>query len=245
MSPATAGRARTPSAPAEPQAARRRLARGAREGRIVEVASEFFAERGLDAPTRDLAERLDVTQALLYRYFASKRQLIERVLEQAFGRLRERSAHPALADRRRPLEERLSVMYQCYLGRVSYTSMRLFVQAGLQGGDLARRFSVPLSERILRPIIEELRHEAGLPAPEVRPLMRGERELAMALHGGIMFLAVRKFVYGMPMPDDLSDLVALQVRAFLPGAILEMRRLHGDAAELTLTVRQLDRRQRS
>ena len=75
--------------------------------------------------------------------------------------------------------------------------------------------------------------------------MRGERELDMALHGGIMFLAVRKFVYGMPMPDDLSDLVALQVRTFLPGAILEMQRLHGDAAEPTLTVRQLDRRRRS
>ncbi|MGH6896176.1 MAG: helix-turn-helix domain-containing protein [Geminicoccaceae bacterium] len=233
------------STPAQPQSVRRRLPRGARRGRILEVAAEFFAERGLDAPTRELASRLGVTQALLYRYFPSKGELIQRVFDWVFGTLRERSAGPSLDDRTRPLEERLTAMYQEYLARVSYTSMRLFVQAGLHGGDLARRFSVPLSERVLRPIIEELRYEAGLPGPEVRPLMRGERELAMTLHGGIMFLAVRKFVYGMPMPDELSDLVALQVRTFLPGAVREVRRLHGDAAEPTLTIRQLDRRPRS
>jgi AcrR family transcriptional regulator len=223
---------------------RRRLPRGAREEKIVEEAAALFAEAGFDASTRELADRLGVTQALLYRYFPSKQRLIERVLEHTFGRLQARAADLALRDRSRPLEARLIEFYQRYLARISFTSMRLFVRAGLDGGDLARRFSVPLTERLLAPVIEELRYSAGLPDSEVRPLMRGERELAMALHGGVVFLAIRKQVYGMPMPDDLSDLVALQVRTYLPGALEELTRLHGAAGEPTLTVRQLDRRRR-
>jgi AcrR family transcriptional regulator len=230
-----------PSTEAAP--ARRRLPRGAREERIVEEAATLFAEVGFDAPTRTLAKRLCVTQALVYRYFPSKQRLIERVIEQAFARLQSRVADPALRDRATPLEMRLIGFYQGYLARVSSTSMRLFVRAGLDGS-LARRFSVPLTEHLLAPVIEELRHAAGLPDSAMRPLMRGERELAMALHGGVVFLATRKHVYGMPMPDDLSDLVALQVRTYLPGALEELRRLHGDAGEPTLTVRQLDRRRR-
>ena len=223
---------------------RRRLRRGEREERIVEAATGLFGEVGFGAPTRVLAERLGVTQALLYRYFPSKRRLIERVFEQAYARLQSHAADPGLTDRTASLEARLIGFYRGYLARISFTSMRLFVRAGLDGGDLARRFSVPLTERLLAPVIEELRHAAGLPGSDERPLMRGERELAMALHGGIVFLATRKHVYGMPMPDDLSDLVALQVRTYLPGALKELQRLHGAAGEATLTVRQLDRRQR-
>ena len=223
---------------------RRRLPRGEREKRIVEAAAALFAEVGFEAPTRALAGRLGVTQALLYRYFPSKEQLIERVFEQAFARLQSHAPDPGLSDRTISLEVRLIGFYRSYLARISFTAMRLFVRAGLDGGDLARRFSVPLTERLLAPVIEELRHAAGLPGSDVRPLMRGERELAMALHGGVVFLATRKYVYAMPMPDDLSDLVALQVRTYLPGALEELRRLHGNAGEPTLTVRQLDHRRR-
>jgi AcrR family transcriptional regulator len=233
-----------PEASSTEASARRRLPREAREEMILAAAAALFAEAGFDAPTRELARRLGVTQALLYRYFPSKQRLIERVFEHAFGRLQVRAGDAPFGDRSQPLEARLTGFYQAYLGRVSFTSMRLFVRAGLEGCDLARRFSAPLTERLLAPLIEELRHAAGLPGGEVRPLMRGERELAMALHGGIVFLAIRKHVYGMPMPEDLSDLVALQVRAYLPGALAELQRLHGAAGEPSLTVRQLDRRRR-
>jgi AcrR family transcriptional regulator len=223
---------------------RRRLGRGLREPQIVEVAADFFAERGFEAPTRELADRLGVTQALLYRYFRSKEQLLERVLEQTFGGRRPRGTIALLRDRSRPLDDRLSAFYQGYFAGVSATSIRLFVRGGLEGRGLAGRFSGPLTEKILYPVVEELRHDVGLPDAGARPLMRGERELAMTLHGGLMFLAVRKFIYGMPMPDDLSDLVALQIRVFLPGARAEIARLHAPPDQPTLTVRQLDRRGR-
>ena len=227
--------------PDAPPAPRRRLAHGLREPQIVAAAAEFFAERGFNASTRELAARLGVTQALLYRYFRSKEQLIERVLEHSFGGRRPPGAHLIIGDRARPLEDRLSTFYQDYLAGVTATSIRLFVRGGLEGRGLAGRFSVPLTDKILNPVVLELRHEVGLPDAGERPLMRGERELAMILHGGLMFLAIRKYVYGMPMPDDLSDLVALQVRAFLTGARAEILRLHSAPDLPTLTVRQLDR----
>ena len=90
-----------------------------------------------------LADRLGVTQALLYRYFPSKQRLIERVLEHTFGRLRARAADPALRDRGRPLEARLIEFYQGYLARISFTSMRLFVRAG---ADVRTIFNRPLHE---------------------------------------------------------------------------------------------------
>lgn len=237
--PAPAGEPAGPDCEAAP---RRRLGRGLRAPQIVGVAAAFFAERGFEAPTRELAERLGVTQALLYRYFRSKEELIERVLEHSFGRRKPRGRVSLLGDRTRPLEDRLSGFYQDYLAGVSATSIRLFVRGGLEGRGLAGRFSGLLTATILHPVVEELRHDVGLPDAGARPLMRGERELAMTLHGGVMFLAIRKFIYGMPMPDDLSDLVDLQVRTFLPGARAEIARLHAAPDQPTLTVRQLDRR---
>jgi hypothetical protein len=117
--------------------------------------------------------------------------------------------------------------------------VRLFVRANLERRDVARRFGPPLTERVLGPVVEELRAEAGLPGFAERPFLRGERELAMALHGGVVFLGIRKHVYRMPMPEDLTELVALQVRTFLPGALAELARLHDTDAEASLTVRQL------
>ena len=209
---------------------RTRLPRGVREGRIVDAAAAFFAEHGFAGRTRDLARRLGVTQALLYRYFRSKQALIDRVFDTVFGDRWDPAWDALLAGRDAPLEARLTRFYQAYAGRSTYVSLRLFVRAGLDGLDFARRYSVPLTERILEPVVRELRHEAGLPELEARPLLRAERELALALHGAVVFLGIRRFVYRMAIADPLEALVALQVRTFLPGARVEIGRLHALAA---------------
>jgi len=46
------------------------------------------------------------------------------------------------------------------------------------------------------------------------------------LHGGIAFLGIRKFIYQMPLPDDLSDVIALQVDTFLGTAAQSLIRIH-------------------
>ncbi|MFK0290185.1 TetR family transcriptional regulator [Streptomyces sp. NPDC090442] len=70
--------------PAEP----RRSARGTRL-LLLDAASELFAERGYERATvRDIASRAGVNQALLFRYFGSKKAL--------FGEVMARGGHEQL-----------------------------------------------------------------------------------------------------------------------------------------------------
>jgi AcrR family transcriptional regulator len=216
---------------------RSRLDGAARRAWIVDAAAEAFAALGFGVSTREIARRLNVTQALLYRYFPAKNDLVEAVV----GRFRRRVwPDPApLLGLDGDLGSRLTGFYLGYLRETSPVSLRLFLRANLDGLKLAPRFGPPLTEHVLRPVIAALRAELGLPDLAARGMMRGERELAMALHGGLVFLAIRRHVYGMDVPDPPDELVALQVRAFLPGALNELRRLHGLAGETSLTVAQL------
>jgi AcrR family transcriptional regulator len=208
-----------------------RLGAAERKQLILREAAQFFSERGFQGTTRELACRLGLTQAALYKHFPSKDAIITALFEPSAERWRGEDWRPALADRSLLLTIRLSELYTHYLARMSGSGLRLFVRAGLDGlGQPARRGAM-LTATILEPVIDAVRVEAGLPCLAERPLLHGEREVAMALHGGLMFLAIRKHVYRMPMPDDLSDLIHLQVRLWLPGAIAELIRLHSSRDE--------------
>lgn len=218
---------------------RRRLSGDLREQRIVDEAARFFAEAGFGGTTRALARRLGVTQALLYRYFPSKERLIDRVYQTVFLDRWDPAWDALLADRVRPLRERLTRFYQAYAARSTRTSMRLFLRGNLDGVGLARRYSAPLTERILRPLAAALRDEAGLPSLDARPLTRGERELAMMLHASVVFMGIRRHVYGMPI-DDPDALVALYVDAFLERATQVLGRLSRGRAPDSLAIPVVD-----
>lgn len=64
---------------------RRRLPAEARVAVMLADAAEHFAAHGFSSPTREIAAALGVTQALIYRYFASKDDLIDRTLHAALG----------------------------------------------------------------------------------------------------------------------------------------------------------------
>ncbi|MEP7206621.1 MAG: helix-turn-helix domain-containing protein [Casimicrobiaceae bacterium] len=208
-----------------------------RRARILDTAAALFADKGFAGSTREIAAAMGVTQALLYRYFPSKQALFDAVLEARFGGRWQQAWSEALEDRSEPLDTRLIRFYEAYRGRSDAVSMRLWVRAGLDGQQATGRFGAQRTRRVFAPIVRELRHAAGLPDFGARGLMRGERELAMALHASVVFLGIRRHVYGMPMPDDVSDLIGLYVRAWLPGALLQLEALHGPDADPMLTVR--------
>jgi AcrR family transcriptional regulator len=72
--------------PASPAAARtlRSDARRNRE-RLVASARELFAEAGVDVPVEEITHRAGVGMGTLYRHFPTKEELIDAVLEDAFG----------------------------------------------------------------------------------------------------------------------------------------------------------------
>ena len=180
-------------------------------------AAELFADRGFGLSTRELARELGVTQALLYQYFPSKQALIDRVFEVTFFAPRDPAVTQALNDTGLPLEERLVTFYERFASQaLTANRQRLFLRANLDGLDLARRFSLPLNEYVLEPVVAALRTEAGLPGIEDRPMTNDERELAMMLHGSIVFLGLRKHVYRVTSIGRLDKHVRAMCARFWP-----------------------------
>ncbi len=197
---------------------RKRLPRAERERLIVEEAVRFFAEVGFEGQTRALAERLGVTQPLLYRYFADKEALIERVFDEVFLRRWRPEWEDLLVDRRRPLDERLTDFYQNYCRAIfSAEWIRIFMFAGLKGEGVNQRYFDIVSNNILKPFCIELRHDLGLPSSQERPISDDEINLAWALHGSISYIALRKWIYKLPVPENIDALIATSVRAYLLG----------------------------
>lgn len=215
---------------------KRRLKHEERRQNIIDTASAFFAEHGFDGSTRALARQIGVTQALLYKFFPSKDALVEAVLAHVFSDHGDTRSIAILSDEAIPLTERLTRFYQAYAGRFSYVNLRLMVLAGLSDLGVARRKSFVLTERVLAPVCLALRQTNGLPGFDTTPMTRGERELAMSLHGGIVFIGIRKHVYQMALPDDLGALVELHVRTFVDGAAAAQRMVLHEAGHDTLAV---------
>src|SRR5688572_10622848 len=63
---------------------RKRLDPRAREREIAEGAIRYFSEVGFGGSMRDLAKRLGISHALLFRYFPTKEALVDRVYDEVF-----------------------------------------------------------------------------------------------------------------------------------------------------------------
>ena len=206
--------------------ARRRMPAGERREAILEAAAELFADQGFDASTRTLAGRLGITQAALYKHFDSKDAIVAALFERGSPPGDTIDWRGELSGEQPALEASLGALYARFVNGIRGTAMRLFVRAGLDGLGQPGRRGAALTGAILEPVVGALRCAAGLPSLADRPMQHEEREIAMGLHGAVVFLAVRKHVYRMPMPDDLSAHAHRLVRLWLPGALTEIQALH-------------------
>lgn len=199
------------------QKTRRRLPRSERERLIVNEAIRFFAEVGFEGQTRALAQRLGVTQPLLYRYFPDKDALIERVYQEVFEGGWNQDWEVALSDRSQPLAERLRALYRNYtLENFSYERVRLFMFAGLKDRAIAGRYLAFLRDHLFIPLAREVRAAAGL-ATGTQP-SEAEIEMAAGLHGAIGYVGLRRWVYQTTVEIDVEGAVSALIDAFLDGA---------------------------
>jgi AcrR family transcriptional regulator len=199
---------------------RRRNMRGPdREQAILDEAIRFFAERGFDGQTRELAKRMGITHSAIYRHFPSKEALIERVYEHVYLSRWQANWAPLVADRSRPLEARLDQFYREYVARVfDHDWVRIFVFSGLRSFDITGRYLEIVRRQIIEPACIDLRHELGLQKPAEQPLSERETEMFWGLHGRIFYLAIRRYVYQTPTPQHLDEIIADAVRGFFIGA---------------------------
>jgi AcrR family transcriptional regulator len=219
-----------PESPAPRQRAKR-LPAAERKAVILREASLFFAKEGFAASTRDLADKLGVRQALLYKYFPSKEALLEAIFEDVLAVHWVMEWANILSDHSLSLDERLARVYIAHLENEDGVGIRLFLRAALDGWVLPKRRLNLVKDKLVTPIIADLRREAKLPGYETLPLMVGEFELAMVLHGSIIFNSMRTHIYGGDnMPADASSVVRLYVSTFLQGARANLPGLHAPDA---------------
>ncbi|MRX10311.1 TetR family transcriptional regulator [Pseudoduganella sp. FT25W] len=216
-SPATKkASARTPST--APTAPTPRLAPEEREQLIVQKAIRYFAEYGFGASTRDLAKEIGVSQPLLYRYFPNKQALADRVFEEVYLSRWNPEWEEILADRKRPLADRLHQFYQQYSKVILQRDwIRIFIHAGLSREGINSRYLTRLRERIFNVVLAELRREFKVAEPTEQQY-EDEIEFVWGLHAAIFYVGMRKSVYGLPVPQDIERLIDQKLQAFLASA---------------------------
>ena len=199
-----------------PSKVRRRLPRREREKLIVAEAVKFFAEVGFEGQTRALAQRLGVTQPLLYRYFPDKEALIDRVYKEVFLNGWNSDWNTVLTNRALPLATRVVSFYLNYTkANFSYERVRLFMFAGLKDESIANRYMAHVRENLFLPLCLEMRAEAGVTSDA--PPSPLEIEMVAGLHGAISYVGLRRWVYKTQTPEDMDMVVAHLVRSYLTG----------------------------
>ncbi|MGY3617235.1 TetR/AcrR family transcriptional regulator [Bradyrhizobium sp. USDA 10063] len=197
-----------------------------RERLIVDQAIRFFAERGFEGQTRELARRMGITHSAIYRHFPSKEALIERVYQEVYLSRWSPDWGPLIRNRALSLDVRLTRFYLDYVARVfEYNWVRIFVFSGMKSFGIAGRYLDLVRREIIEPAARELRHELMLPDTDVHALGERETEMFWGLHGRIFYLAIRKFIYETPIPSDLDEIVRDAIQVFLDGARRTMPKL--------------------
>nr|WP_315250829.1 TetR/AcrR family transcriptional regulator [uncultured Duganella sp.] len=217
-SPATKKAAPRSASTATAPAPTPRLAPEQREQLIVQKAIRYFAEHGFGASTRDLAKEIGVSQPLLYRYFPNKQALADRVFEEVYLSRWNPEWEEILADRKRPLAERLHQFYQQYSKVILQRDwIRIFIHAGLSREGINSRYLTRLRERIFNVVLAELRREFKVAEPTAQQY-EDEIEFVWGLHAAIFYVGMRKSVYGLPVPQDIERLIGQKLQAFLASA---------------------------
>jgi len=208
----------TRKAPAKPAPTRKNMKSADREKAILDAAIAFFAEHGFEGQTRELAKRIGITHSAIYRHFPSKEALIERVYHHVYVSRWNPAWEALIADRSRPLEDRLIQFYLEYVERIfTYEWVRIFVFSGLRSYDITGRYLTIIQNKLIVPVCLELRRQAAPAARSRSKVTEREQEAVWGLHGEIFYIAIRKFVYGTAVPAKLDGIIVDHVRRFMRG----------------------------
>jgi AcrR family transcriptional regulator len=152
---------------------RKRLTAAARRQMILDAARDVFLESGLNgARLRDIADRVGITEAYLYRHFASKTDLYEaavhepvRQATEAFTQRLESLVGPEPMTGLELVRRINEIMLEFMLEAVPYLGVALFSDVA-SGGSFYRSKIYP---RVHEPVRFLLRSIKGWPAPGIDP----------------------------------------------------------------------------
>jgi len=187
-----------------------------RKKMILDAAISFFAQYGLSAQIRDLARNIGVSQALIFKYFESKENLLESVYQAIFLDHWNDDWEIELKDRSIPLRDRMVRFYLQYIEVINdYNWIRICLQASLSNEDLTRRYINRYLNRILEIVAIESRIESG--SKSRRKPTAWEMEKAWVAHSAIAYYSIRNNVHQTSVMPDPADYVPRIIDVILPG----------------------------
>lgn len=207
---------------------------------ILHAAIDFFAEEGFKGQTRELAKRLGVSQSLIYRYFGSKEELIERVYESTFLSRWNPAWEDLLTERSQPLRQRLQGFLKSYLIAIEDRSwIRIAMHSSLEDSDLTKRYIQSHVTRLLRLIVAELRTETN--SDEIGEPQPLELELAWHLHSTLIYYLIRKHIHNTSVCPSVDDVIKTIVNNFFDGISgLGERAVRSHQVESKITTQRSD-----
>ena len=200
-----------------PVETRKRISREEREQAIIEAAIHYFAEVGFTGQMRALADRIGVSQALLFKHFVTKDALIERVYQDVYMKRWNPAWESMLLDQRIPAAERLIKFFDSYIGTsLDYQWIRIFMFGALTRHDINERYLSLINERIIPKLCFALREIRAEPLDG--DVTDEETQAAWGLHGSILYYLLQRNIYGNAHPDA-KMVVRARVGAFVSGAL--------------------------
>ena len=194
---------------------------------ILEGAITYYAEYGFDGRTRGFAEFLGISQSLIFRYFPTTDALIDSVYEVVYLNRWDANWEVTIKNRAIPLGERLTKFYIDYHRRIDqYDSIRIAMFSALRGDSVSRRYFERLMERIIDPIIVEIRDTLGMPTVDEKPILTDEVQLVFGLHGTAAYSIIRRHVFGLPTSENMDFMVKIHVDAFMSSLKESVDRIH-------------------
>lgn len=186
---------------------------------ILEAAIGYFADHGFEVQIRQLASKIGISPALIFKYFDTKDALIDAVYEAVFESRWQEDWNRTLTDRSIPLSERLVEFYRSYMATVDDRNwIRIAMRASLDNSVMTRRYLADHVSKILVVIADEIEAarpgppfptQLSTPAPELRI------EYVWHLHSTVIYYLIRKHIHQAPVLEDQDELIRLIVGQFL------------------------------
>lgn len=153
-------------------AGRTRLDPAVRREQLLEIGARLFAERPFDEVSiEELARLADVSRGLMYRYFATKRDLLRAVVQEAADRL----AVAPVPDSDLPFEEQLTARLDAYIAafEANETLVRA-ASAGAASADEEVRATIAAQARGHEDnVMAALAAAGAVETPKLRMAVRG------------------------------------------------------------------------
>jgi AcrR family transcriptional regulator len=196
-----------------------RLSPKERERLIIAGAVPYFARVGFGGDMRGLAAHLGIGHPLLFKYFPNKESLIERVYQEVFVGRWNPLWETVISNRSLSLRDRLCEVYKSYCRTIlHYEWIRLFMFAGLKSSGVNTRWLQFITAHLAKPVCAEVRETLGLPDFQKVAVTELELELVLGISSRIVGFALRKHIYGTPVPRDLESIIEAEIDIFVVGS---------------------------